>query len=50
LRLVHQETQLQPTYPNDVGNSAFHGGLASVKCFYVVYVKCFYKDINTTRS
>src|ERR1700722_1728476 len=36
LRLVHEETQLQPTDPNDVGKSAFHGGLASVKLFYIL--------------
>jgi hypothetical protein len=34
LRLIHQETQLQPTYPNDVGTSAFHDSLVGVKYFY----------------
>src|SRR3984885_14990578 len=31
LRLAPQKTQLQPTDPNDVGNSAFHTSPAIVK-------------------
>ena len=50
LRLIHQETQLYPTYPNDVRNSAFHDGLIVVKCFYILSVKCFYKNVNAAKS
>jgi hypothetical protein len=50
LRLIHQKTQLHPTYPNDVVNSAFHGGLTIVKCFYVSFVKCLYINVNVARS
>jgi hypothetical protein len=50
LRLIHQKTQLQPTDPNDVGNSAFHEALSIVKCFYMPFVKWFYKNVNAVRS
>ena len=50
LRLVHQETQFQPTDPNDVGNSAFHTSPAIVKCLYMSLVKRFYKNLNAVGS